>query len=148
MLVALRARASDSGETLVELLMTLVILSLAVVAIMSALATSATSSTLNKTQGKVNALLSAAAESVRAIGFQSCNAAAPVPAVPKDNGYTVTVSAPQPANIGGSTVPCVNGLESFHITVTAPAEKGTITAGQDVLLPCRGLMVGQVCQLS
>ena len=144
----------DTGETLVEILLTLVILSIAVTAIMFALATTLHVGSFNRTQGRAAAVLGAAGEYVRQQGFVTCSFSGPTALttaqVPRDTSWTVTMqgplnasNAPAGANPWPST-PCTSGLEAMKVTVSAPGDTG-ITLSENVALFCKKPMSGSTC---
>jgi Tfp pilus assembly protein PilV len=149
-------RSEDLGETLIEVLVALVILAVGVTAIMTALATTVHTGSFNRTQGKANAVLSAASEYVRSQPYYSCAAQTTTTLtntqVPQDTGYTVTVEGPE--NLPTVTAPtnpwtspainCTSGIETMKITVAVIGDTG-ITASQYVSLYCHKPMVGSTC---
>ena len=154
MLPASRLRHGDGGETLVEILLTLVILAIAVTAIMFALATTLHVGSFNRTQGKASAVLATAGEYVRQQGFATCSYTGPTSLttaqVPRDPAWTVTVAgplnasnAPAGANPWPST-PCTSGLEAFKVTVSTPGDTG-ITLSENVARFCKMPMNGSTC---
>lgn len=144
----------EGGETLVEILLTLVILGTGITAIMFALATTVHVGSFNRTQGKANATLSAASEYVRQQAFAACDAwgtqTLSTTQVPRDAAFTVTVEGPENgsgAPAGANPWPgvgCTSGLEAMKVTVSAPGDLG-ITVTDYVGRFCRNPMQGSTC---
>ena len=109
---------SDHGETLVEILVALAILSVGVVAMIGALTTNVTTSVVNRSQAKAESALLAASEYVKSLPFAStpCSGG-PVSVttaqVPRDAAFAVTYGPS--AQVG--TTPC-STLVRVPVTVT------------------------------
>lgn len=88
--------AGDRGDSLVEILVTLAVLSIGMVALLSALTTNVTITGVNRDQSQATAVLASAAEHVKALpGFpMSCTGGTPVTIstsdVPRPAAYSVS----------------------------------------------------------
>lgn len=80
-------RRSQTGETLVEVLIALVLLAIGVVAIVGAIGTTVLGSHLHRTQADANTVLTTAMERVKSSAFAFSNVACTVPAGDRVTNY-------------------------------------------------------------
>jgi prepilin-type N-terminal cleavage/methylation domain-containing protein len=84
----------DRGDTLIEILVALAILSIGIVALVGAIGANASATSVNRQQAQVDSVLLSAAEYVKSVPLNSALCSAPVPfdanRVPRPAGYTVT----------------------------------------------------------
>jgi Tfp pilus assembly protein PilV len=122
----LRARC-DTGDTLIEVLVALVILSIGIVGLMTALATHASTTGANRSQAQAEATLLAASEYVKGLPLTACGAPTEkahslLPAdnlnakVPHATGFSVSQGAAQ--SMVTSTTGGCHLLSKVPITVT------------------------------
>lgn len=137
-------RRSDSGETLIEILMTVVILGTTVLAILAALLTAISSSEYHRKQANADIAAKAYAEALRlTVGqlYQDnwCTSHAAgytltvAPTYPTDWSGTVSVTALGGCPSGGPISTNVNSPQYRTATVTATATGG-VTAVQNIVL--------------
>lgn len=133
----------DAGETLVELLMTVVILGIATAGISGALLVSTKASALQQQQALAQNALRSWAEQLGAAGYTPCAAAssfgAPSPALP--TGLTAVVSAVQYWNGTVFTGTCGTDTGIQRVTLRITAANGlsaplTATVAVVVRRPC------------
>jgi Tfp pilus assembly protein PilV len=129
-----RDARSDSGETLVEVLVAVVILGLAVVSILGGFGTALRVGVLHRDTAKEDSILRSYGEDIVNAGYQQCTPAgtgsAPTYSSQTIDGYVASVtnvaywtSGSNPATFGG----CANdssGAEKVTIQVVAPAVNG------------------------
>jgi Tfp pilus assembly protein PilV len=142
-----RIRRGDRGESLVEILMTVTIVSIAVVAITGALATSVRMSDVHRKQATANAAVRAFAEDL-----QARVAAAPTAyvdatcATPADYsglysppaGYTATVTRVVFWSDGQFVESCPdNGIQLLTLRVASDDERAVQTLDVVLRKPCR-----------
>lgn len=106
----------DRGETLVEILVALAILSVGIVSLIGALATNVTATVVNRGQAKAESTLLAASEYVKSLSF--------TPAQFACSGSPVTVTTAQ-----------VPRDAVFAVTYGPPAQVGTTPCGKIVRVP-------------
>jgi Tfp pilus assembly protein PilV len=140
-----RARPTDAGESLVELLVSIAIFGIAVLAILGALTMSASSSSLHEGQAKGQNLLRNWAEKVSADAYTVCATPASITGPgPLPSGYTSSVSAVRYWNSStltfGTACTAANdsGLQRVTLRVEAPSSLGSFTQSLDVVVrrPC------------
>ena len=125
-------RFSDTGESLIELLVSIVIMGIAVTAILGAITMSATASSLHKNEAQSQTLVRNWAEKVSDDSRSSAFWACPDPVIPLATGlptnYTpsLSVSYWNPATMKFDGVSCTSdkGLRKIKLTVSAPASLG------------------------
>lgn len=143
-----RARPTDAGESLVELLVSIAIFGVAVLAILGALSMSASSSSLHEGQAKGQNLLRNWAEKVSGDTYVACRPAANViapDALP--SGYTSSVPAVKYWNTTSlafgtaCTAATDSGLQQVSLRINAPSSLGTFAQTLDVIVrnPCTTL---------
>ena len=132
---------SDSGETLVELLVAITILGIAGVAILAGMAFSVQASTINRNQAGGGAYLRSAAEAVqkqvdRSGGYASCTAAVAaykaaatsvISSTDLSKGYAIEVVGPVESWARVAGVPqwssCdANGVQRIKLQLTTPGD--------------------------
>ena len=97
----MRSRPADAGDTLVEILVTLAVLSIGIVALLAGLATNVTTTVVNRDQSQVDSTLAAAAEVVKSLSTVSfaCSGGSPLPLstsqVPRAPSVSVEYGPPQ-----------------------------------------------------
>lgn len=123
---------ADDGFTLVEVLVSMIVLGIGVAALLTAFGTQAKTSLANRNQSAAASLLTAAAEYVKSLSYTNngthCNAISgtvPTTAVPYDSTEFTVTFGPGAALPGGS--PCslqqvpvnVDGVSNgYHLSVT------------------------------
>jgi Tfp pilus assembly protein PilV len=127
-------RLTDHGETFIEILITLILLSVGVVFTVTALVTTIHTTTFNRTQAQVNASLASAAEWVKARGWVPCyfagaNLTGQLGQSVVNPAFTVQVSGPTPYPSPSATCDANSGitnsqLESQTITVAVSSSYG------------------------
>lgn len=89
-----RCGSPDEGDSLVEVLVSVTVLSIGVISLVTALQTNVTATVINRDQAQLETLVLSEAEYVKSIPLTAalCTAAAPfdTSAVPRPIGYTVT----------------------------------------------------------
>ena len=107
-------KRGDVGETLIEILLTIVIISLTITALVSSLATVANAGTAQRNSVKIDVVLRDYAEATKAAA-QSCVVG---------GSYVVTFSAPgytPTVNPSDTLCPAVTSPKMLQLTVTGPA---------------------------
>lgn len=135
-----RARPTDAGESLVELLVSIAIFGVAVLAILGALTMSASSSSLHEGQAQAQNKLRNWAEQLSGATYVECAtaaqiaAAAPVPTGGSVGGVQYWNTATK--SFGGSC--SSSGLQRATLNFSAPSSLGSFTQSLDVVLrkPC------------
>lgn len=88
--------ASERGDSLIEILVSLAVLGIGITALMAGLSANASTSVLNRSQSRADAALVSAAEYVKSLTFTdatiACGAAPTTnpAAVPRDSAFTIT----------------------------------------------------------
>lgn len=113
---------SDSGDTLVEVLVALSVLSIGIVALVTALVTNTTVTVVNRSQAQAETTLLAAAEYVKTLPAATCGLSAEVPVttaqVPRDPAFSVTYGPSAPlAGCDVWTVPVTVEGDGFELTL-------------------------------
>jgi Tfp pilus assembly protein PilV len=142
-----RARRGDRGESLVEILMTVTIVSIAVIAITGALATSVRMSDVHRKQAAVSAALRAFAEDLQARVSATPTAYVDATcATPADYnglysppaGYTATVTRVVFWSDGQFVESCPdNGIQLLTLRVASDDERAVQTLDVVLRKPCR-----------
>lgn len=136
---------SDAGESLVELLVSVMIMGIAVTAILGALGMSATSSSLHRDQGKAQNLLHNWSEKVSASAYTPCATAADVVAPdPLPTGFTSSVAwvhwwGGSTFNAPSCTSASDTGLQLIRLAISGSAGGGMAgSASADIVVrkPC------------
>ena len=135
-----RARISDAGESLVELLVSIAIFGVAVLAILGAITMSASSSSLHEGQVTAQNLLRNWAEQVTSAPYDECAttgqilAASPAPA----GGSVTAVRYWNTASKSFGSTCSSSGLQRVTLHVDAPSSLGDFAQSLDVVLrkPC------------
>ena len=113
----MRRPDGDTGDSLVEVLASLAVLSIGVVGLLIALATQASTTTTNRDQAQASTTLLSAAEYVKALPYAACGpssaTAVTTAQLPRDAALAVSYG---PGAQVGST-PCAQ-LTSVPVTVT------------------------------
>ena len=116
----------ERGDSLVEILAALAILSVGVIGLLTALATQVSTTTTNRSQTHVTTTLLAVAEYVKALPFTACGPGAATSVttaqVPHDPAFTATYGPGAPV---GST-PC-SALTSVPVTVSGDGFSVTVS---------------------
>ncbi len=145
----LRGPRRDSGETLIELMMAIVIMGTAVVAIVGATATAIHLSDIHRRQARAGAQVRAAGEAldnqvVTSAKYVTCAKASDYAALVSGNGATVTgvarwnPSATPPAFV--STSPTCTATDDIGVQrVSLQVQIGSVTEKLDIVIrrPCR-----------
>jgi type II secretory pathway pseudopilin PulG len=118
-----RPRAGGAaGETLIELLLAIAILSIAVVVIVGAMATAISSSNQHRRQATAATYLTTAAENVKSADYSPCPGASYSSGM-SVSGWTITADDVMAINSDGTFGACASsdtGLQRVTITVHAP----------------------------
>ena len=108
--------AQDRGDTLIEVLMSLSILSIAVTALLGALSTNIATTGINRSQSQATTTLLAAAEYVKGMAMPGCGAGTtPIPAASVPRATSITSVAFGPV-VGVDGLPC-SDLRAVHVEV-------------------------------
>jgi type II secretory pathway pseudopilin PulG len=129
----------EAGESLVELLLTVLIIGIVFVAVIGALGTTIIASDLHRRQSSAEVLLVDALESVKRQAYVPCSSAGTgsydaTAGVTVPDGWTVAVTSVHGWNGVSAWVACPaddHGLERVTITVTSPG--GATTNQADVV---------------
>lgn len=136
------ANSSDSGESLLEVLLAIAIIGIAFAAVLAGLGTAVTTSGINREQADDTAYVRAIAERIEAAPFTSCATASDyelalagtsmpsgTPAIASPSGSTRSLSV---AYWNGTTfgMPCTPATDLHRITVTTIPQDGRATAPQ------------------
>ncbi len=135
-----RARPTDAGESLVELLESIAIFGVAVLAILGALTMSASSSSLHEGQAEAQNKLRNWAEQISGAAYNECATAAqilsvsPAPSGGSVGGVQYWNTATK--TFGGSC--SSSGLQRITLDFSAPSSLGNFTQSLDVVVrkPC------------
>jgi type II secretory pathway pseudopilin PulG len=134
---------SDSGESLIELLIALVIMGIAVVAIVGGIATSIIISDIHRKQATAGADVRSYAEAIQNAvttnGYPICGNLPAGLSFAASTGYTASVTAYQVWN-GTDFVPCgATDLGIQRLSVQVASDDGRATETLDVVIrnPCR-----------
>lgn len=89
---------AERGDSLIEILVALAVLSIGIVALIGAVAANATATSINRQQSQVETVLMAAAEYVKSVPLTAALCSSPSAAfnsslVPKPTGYSVSFGA-------------------------------------------------------
>jgi Tfp pilus assembly protein PilV len=109
----------DAGETLVELLVTVVIMSIAVVALVAGLGTAAITSDMSARNGTAQAVLRSGAEAVKAQPYVGCATTYTVPAASDQPGFTAEVT-----NVAYAVIGAASGGGSVGFVPTCSVDAG------------------------
>jgi Tfp pilus assembly protein PilV len=130
-LLAGRPAGPDSGESLIELLVAIVVIGIGVTALLGAWQIAVASSSLNANQSKAQAVVRSWAESISTVtdtgpyAYVPCAGAASIPAASGlPTGFTAVVSGVQYWTVSGWSVACPAtdlGAERVSLKVTSPA---------------------------
>jgi type II secretory pathway pseudopilin PulG len=120
-----RGDSREGGETLVELLFAMAMLSIAVVTIVGSMATAISFSTRHRQQASAATYLTTAAENVKAADYSPCPSASYSPGF-SQSGWTITAPPEDVMAMAadGSVAPCTGadtGLQRVTIRVEAPS---------------------------
>lgn len=105
----------DSGETLVEIVLTVVIIGVAVTALVSALATTATASTTNRSTVDADTVMRNFAEAIKDAALR-CVEAAPIVV-----GYTPPVGFAATATPADAMCPAVTATNRLTLDIDGPS---------------------------
>lgn len=105
----MRGRRGEAGDSLVEILVALAVLSIGIVALVGALTTNVTTTVVNRDQAQAESTLTSAAEYVKRLSLPfTCNGgtatSVPFNAVPRGPAFSVSYGPPEP--LAGQ--PCSN----------------------------------------
>jgi Tfp pilus assembly protein PilV len=135
-----RARPTDAGESLVELLVSIAIFGVAVLAILGALTMSASSSSLHEGQAKAQNALRNWAEQISGATYVECASAAQIAtAATVPSGGSVGAVRYWSTSAKSFSGTCSNsGLQQVTLNYSAPSSLGAFTQSLDVIIrkPC------------
>lgn len=122
----MRQRPSDAGETLVEILLSIVILGIAVSALMFGMASAATTSGYHDDSAEQAELVRNYADAVQAMPYASCAASYAPTSVAVPAGYSVTAAVVGYADGAAYPFPAAcpatgdEGAQQVRVSVTPP----------------------------
>jgi len=139
----MKADPHDRGETLIELLVTVIIMGVAVVALVGGIATSIRMSDIHRKEARAGAYVRAFGEAIAATTYTDCAGAgtysAAYPAHPDgDTAYTATVTAVRYWNGSAFGTACATdtGIQKVSLKVSTSDGKAAETLDVIIRKPC------------